>query len=827
MEVRKTVTVLFSDWVSSTALGERLDPETLRSVQSRWFGVAEDVLVHHGGTVEKFIGDAVMAVFGLPDAHEDDGLRAVRAAVRMRELLAALNDDLERELGIRLALRTGITTGEAVTGDATLRQSLVTGDVVNTAKRLEEAAPPDEILVGQATHDLVATARPSSGLLTWLRRESGSMSRRGASSTSICDAPGIARRLDTPLVGRAQDLVRLERAVERARRERRALVATVVGPAGIGKSRLVRELVDGLGETTRVLAGKCVAYGGTTYRPLVEILRDAGGPDGVARVLGDQEDARLVVERLDAAVGVSPASFPTDEIFWAVRRFVEQSGRELPLVLVVDDAHWAEATFHDLVDYLAAFVDDAPVTIVRPRSSGADRGTRRATPTSSSSSSRCPTGTPESSSGVAGAPAGLTDRIVAIAEGNPLFLEQLAAVAAGSESDEMRIPATIDAVLAARLDQLPAGQLAILERGSVVGRRFETQVLIELLDPETRSVVTSALLALTRAGLVRPAPGPTGRDRYRFAHGLVRDAAYARIPKTTRAELHETLARRLLRDEHRGPNADDLAGHHLEQASHALRELGRSDPATVALAEEAAALLQEAGRRAGARDDIPAAIALFERAESLVEHAESTLLGSIRHGLGRGLWEIGANERALQVLETAIEDAVRAGDARTEWVARARPFGVPARSRDVQRPAGRGGAGRRGADADGRRRCACARVAADGVRRPAGRPVRSVRRAVGPRPRARARSRRRVRGDPCRGQPLHRTALRPDTGRRGRDPGAARCWPAQTALRSRRTSSRRSPSSRRCSAMSKPPGRPTPARERSTRNWGSGCRSRA
>jgi class 3 adenylate cyclase len=243
VDVRKTVTVLFSDWVNSTALGERLDPETLRDLQSRWFSRAENVLVEHGGTVEKFIGDAVMAVFGLPDAHEDDALRAVRAAVGMRAELVALNDDLERELGIRLQLRTGITTGEVVAGDATLRQSLVTGDVVNTAKRLEEAAAADAILVGATTRELVETAATLERAPPITAKGKQLEVEAWRVVDVDLDAPGIARRLDTPLVGRSEELARLAGAVERAAAGRRAVVATVVGAAGIGKSRLVRDLV--------------------------------------------------------------------------------------------------------------------------------------------------------------------------------------------------------------------------------------------------------------------------------------------------------------------------------------------------------------------------------------------------------------------------------------------------------------------------------------------------------------------------------------------------------------------------------------------------------
>jgi len=669
VEVRKTVTVLFCDWAGSTELGERLDPESLRRVQSEWFDLAERTLLEHGGTVEKFIGDAVMAVFGLPDSHEDDALRAVRAAAALRRDMETLNEAFERDLAVRLAIRTGVTTGEAVTGDPSLRQSLVTGDVVNTAKRLEESAGVGEIVIGAATRALVAAAatlEPLPDVAAKGKRDAVPAWRVVAVDD---DAPGIARRLDSPLVDRVEELRRLRDVVERADTEQRAVVATVVGAAGVGKSRLVHELLDGLAGRATVLSGRCVAYGGTTYRPLVEILRNAGGPEAVARALAGEDNEQLLAERLEAAGGLSSATFTTDEIFWAVRRFVELNASERPVVLVVDDAHWAEPTFHDLVDYLAAFVTQAPVSLIRlgrpelldQRPAPPDTETIELGPLVETDAEALLDGV--------GAPKPARAEIMAVAEGNPLFLEQLAAVAADAAPGALPIPPTIEAVIAARLDQLPRRDLALLECASVIGRRFDLRALVELVRPEDSLHAISSLVSLTRAGLVRPAPGPAGEDRYRFAHGLVRDAAYARIPKTQRADLHEALARRLLGDPTRTPAADDLAGHHLEQACRALRALGRDAERARGLGEEAAALLETAGRRAAARDDVPAAIALLERAAELLTD-DSPRRGEVRWELGRGLWEIGENERSLDTLDLAIVDATHVGDLRAEWLAR-------------------------------------------------------------------------------------------------------------------------------------------------------------
>ena len=353
-----------------------------------------------------------------------------------------LNEAFERDLAVRLAIRTGITTGEAVTGDPTLRQSLVTGDVVNTAKRLEESAAVGEIVIGAATRALVASAatlEPLPDVAAKGKRDAVPAWRVVAVDD---DAPGIARRLDSPLVDRVEELARLRDVVERAEAERRAVVATVVGPAGVGKSRLVHELLDGLAGRATVLSGRCVAYGGTTYRPLVEILRNAGGPEAVARALAGEDNEQLLAERLEAAGGLSSATFTTDEIFWAVRRFVELNARERPVVLVVDDAHWAEPTFHDLVDYLAAFVTRGAGLPDPPREARAARpppgtaGHRDDRARAARRDRRARRCSPEWER-----PKPARAEIMAVAEGNPLFLEQLAAVAADAAAGHASHPA--------------------------------------------------------------------------------------------------------------------------------------------------------------------------------------------------------------------------------------------------------------------------------------------------------------------------------------------------------------------------------------------------
>jgi len=331
-EVRKVVTVVFSDVVGSTALAERLDPETLRHVMGRYFAAMEAALARHGGTVEKFIGDAIMAVFGVPTVHEDDALRAVRAALAMREALATVNDELAREHGCRLETRTGVNTGEVVTGDVSSAQKLATGDAVNLAARLEQAAQPGEVLIGEGTHRLVGGAVAAEPLAPFPVAGKSDVVR--AWRVLGVDPDRASARSDAArLVGRDRELAALLSAFDRVERDGTCALATVVAPPGIGKSRLARELAAAVGPRATVAVGRCLAYGeGITYAPLVEVvaaLEDTGAR--VADLVAGTDDGPAIASRIAAALGRSDARVPPEEVAWAFRRLFEVVGSTRPL----------------------------------------------------------------------------------------------------------------------------------------------------------------------------------------------------------------------------------------------------------------------------------------------------------------------------------------------------------------------------------------------------------------------------------------------------------------------------------------------------------------
>jgi class 3 adenylate cyclase len=366
-DVRKTVTILRSDVTGSTSLGEQLDPEALRSVMNRLFDEMQGVVESHGGTVEKFIGDAVMAVFGVPQAHEDDALRAVRAAAEMRERLYTLNDELERHRGVRLALRTGITTGEVVAGDPATRQTFVTGDPANVAARLEQSAEPGEILLGDPTYVLVSSAVDAQPVPLLQVKGKSEPLRAWRLVDVLPGAEPIPRRFDTPMVGRQADLAQLEDVFAAVKAEGACRLATVLGEPGIGKSRLANEFSSRITDEATVLRGRCLPYGaGITYWPLVEIVRTAARGETRAHILelvAGEPEAQLIADRVAAAVG---AGHPggTEETFWATRKLVERLARDRPLVLIVDDLQWAEATFFDLLEHLTYLVRSAPLLLL-------------------------------------------------------------------------------------------------------------------------------------------------------------------------------------------------------------------------------------------------------------------------------------------------------------------------------------------------------------------------------------------------------------------------------------------------------------------------------
>jgi class 3 adenylate cyclase/tetratricopeptide (TPR) repeat protein len=651
---RKTVTVVFADVTGSTALGEQLDPEVLRGVMSRWFDEARAALERHGGTVEKFIGDAVMAVFGVPAAHEDDALRAVRAAAELRERLDALNEGVERDLGFRLEVRTGVNTGEVVAGDPEAGHGFVTGDAVNVAARLEQAAAPGEILIGEATYRLVPAAVEAEPVEPLeLKGKAEPVSARRLVRV-LPGAEAFARRLDAPMVGRRDELALLLDAFGEAKRERACRVATILGEPGIGKSRLAHELVRTVQDEATVLRGRCLPYGeGITFWPLVEILREAVHHEVRARIvelLEGDPDAELIADRLAAAVGETAPGASTDEIFWAARRLFERLARERPLLVVVDDVQWAEETFLDLVEHVAYLSRTAPILLcclARPelaqtRAGWPGRRVELKPLTGEESAALIDTLQGEELDEQT------RKRIEAAAEGNPLFVEQMLAMLGADGGVE--VPPTIQALLAARLDALPANARAAAERASVVGQEFWSGAVRALSDADGE--LGAALLDLVRHELVRPAESTMlGEDAYAFVHLLVRDAAYARIPKEVRADLHEQLASWLEdKDAERGSSHDEIVGYHLEQAARYRSELGRPDER---VSEAAGERLAAAGHRANLRGDTPAAVNLLSRAADLLRERDELLAE-----LAGALIEAGEFDRA----ETVLQEAAESGD---------------------------------------------------------------------------------------------------------------------------------------------------------------------
>jgi class 3 adenylate cyclase/tetratricopeptide (TPR) repeat protein len=629
---RKTVTVLFCDVSGSTALGESLDPEALRGLLARYFERMKAIVERHGGTVEKFIGDAVMAVFGIPVAHEDDAMRACRAAVEMRQALP----------GLGIEGRMGIATGEVVTGT---EERLATGDAVNVAARLQQAAQPGETLVGEETLALVGgavdieavealplkgKAQPVSAYRLRAVREEGQ------------------RRPEAHFVGREGELAAIHGAWTRALAERRCELVSIVGEAGVGKSRLVAEALASL--EARVVQGRCLPYGdGITYWPVVEMLKQLGA-------LPSDETASVAIGSL---LGGTEVATSAEEIAWAFRKLLEE---QAPLIAIFDDLQWGEEVFLDLLEHVALLSSGAPIlllTMARPELAERRAGWPVTLPLEPLGAEEVQELMPRRISG------GLRAKIAHAAGGNPLFLEEMVAMA-GEAGGEVVVPPTLQALLVARLDQLDPTERRVLERGAVEGEVFHRGALQALAPEETQ--VTPRLAALVRKGLIRPeTPQLAGEDGFRFRHLLVRDSAYAGLPKATRAELHQRFAAWL---ESRGTDLaelEEILGYHLELGWRYRQDLGLPDDGELAAA--ARGHLTAAGRRALSRQDYGAGVNLLERAAALVPEAELdvplelSLVSAVSWGGDR-------RGEALQKAASLAERAASAGDRLGEFCAR-------------------------------------------------------------------------------------------------------------------------------------------------------------
>jgi class 3 adenylate cyclase/tetratricopeptide (TPR) repeat protein len=689
-EERRTVTIVFSDLKGSTNLGEALDPESLREVMSRYFEDQTRALRRHGGTVEKFIGDAIMAVFGLPRLHEDDALRAVRAANEMQRSLAALNQELELRWGVTLTNRTGVNTGEVVAGDAATGQRLATGDAVNVAARLEQAAPPNEILLGDLTYQLV---RDAVDVETVEPLELKGKAERVPAYRliSVRGEEGVLRRQDAAFVGRETERATLIALFERARDQRRCLIGTVVGEAGVGKSRLVAETLGSIGAGGRTLRGRCLPYGeGITFWPILDIVREAVGiqpedPVGTAmdRLRETSGDPR-VAERVGAAIGFSSEPFPVSELFWGIRQFLDRVAADHPLVLVIDDIHWAESTLLDLLEHLNASLA-APVLILAT----ARHDLLEQRPTWGDSADAARLELYRLSEAEAGqviehllGDAGIADqvkrRIVTAAEGNPLFVEQLVSmlvgggqlrmeegrwVAAGDAAD-LAIPPTIQALLGSRLGQLAPNERSVIEPASVIGLEFRQAAVTELSPAPLQGDVPRLLGAMTRKHLLRENPPELSENEFRFEHILIRDAAYNALLKRTRATLHEQFVEWADRtnSEREAVEYDEILAYHLEQSYRYLAELGPLDDHGTELGRRASRRLAGAGRRAFGRGDMPAAASLLRRAGETLPPGDPDRTALLPE-LGETLMELGDLGAADAVLTEALTAAAAAGDA--------------------------------------------------------------------------------------------------------------------------------------------------------------------
>lgn len=655
--VRKTVTVLFCDVVGSTPLGERLDPEVLRRLMSRYFDAASAALERHGGTVEKFIGDAVMAVFGLPALHEDDAVRAVRAAVELRATLVTLDDEFERDYGARIGIRIGINTGEVVAGEG---QTLVTGDVVNVAARLEQSAAPGEIVLGGATHRLVRDVVLAEAVEPMeLKGKSGSFD-----AFRLVDLlPDIqaARGLGAAFVGRVRELELLREAYARALDGRGCEAAVVTGPAGIGKSRLVHEFVAEIDAEALVLSGRCLSYGnGITYWPLREAVQQLAGDDPRGRLTSLLAEDVGAADAIGAAVGFGGRTPQSSEVSWAARRLLEKAGAERTVVLVLDDLHWAEPAFLDLVDYVRTFLRGVGVLIVgtgRPELLDLRPSWREfAFPLEPLAAAEAE----ELAECLSADDDFARASAVEIAEGNPLFLEQL--VAAGKD-EGMTVPPTIQALLASRVDRLAPAERTVAVIAAIEGRQFHRGAVMSLAPVELSADVTSYLLALVRKDILRPDESLfPGEDGFRFVHALVREAAYAAASKELRAHLHERYAGWLegVAGERAG-EFEEILGYHFGEAYRLRSELGPLDAHARELGARAASLLGDAGRRALGRSDFNAAQSLLERAVASAsgDDAERT---RYECDLAETLLFTGDAPRALELTHAARAAAQARGD---------------------------------------------------------------------------------------------------------------------------------------------------------------------
>jgi class 3 adenylate cyclase len=602
-EERRIVSVVFVDLVGFTSRSEQLDPEDVRAILSPYHGTVRDELESFGGVVEKFVGDAVMAVFGAPTAHGDDPERAVRAALAVREAVAALNVE---QPGLELQIRGAVNTGEAVvtlSARPALGEAMVAGDVVNTASRLQQHAPVGEIVVGEETYRASRAAieyEPLEAVTAKGKAEPLQAWRAVAASSPT----GERDLSDTPFVGRSREVGLLDATWERVERERRPHLITVLGPPGVGKSRLTAEFMQRISARGgRVVRGRCLPYRErSAYGPFAMQVKGLAGiydSDDLAvatqklRTLVEQlvgpEEAEAVAAHIAILLGFeTKATTPDrDSLFQSVRIFIEAGARDEATAFVFEDIHWADPALLDLIELLAARLHDLPIlilTLARPElldsrpTWGGGLVAYNALPLE-------PLGGSEAAQlalHLLGADA-KASQVAEAAEGNPLFIEQLAAVMNESGARAETLPTTIRGLVAARLDALPAEERDVILDASIVGRIFWRGALERIArDP---ACLGDALAALERRDLIRrdTVSRIEGDQQWSFKHVLIRDVAYDLQPRARRREGHRHSAEFI---EQSTPEVGD-AGAALARHWRGAGELEHAVRHFVAAAEEA------------------------------------------------------------------------------------------------------------------------------------------------------------------------------------------------------------------------------------------------
>src|SRR6266542_3210130 len=620
---RKTVAVLAAEVVAGEASP---DPEALARAVEPALSEVERIVEAHGATVQRLPGSSLLALYGIPTVHEDDPLRAARAAVELRQAGG---------------IRVGLAAGEVIVDPS----GHVSGQPVVQALRLQQRAAPEEVLVGPGTERLLRSA----GSLERVGPRDGSKDLAWRLVDLVPDASAIPRRLETPLVGRRRELEQLHHVFERAIHDRTVHLFTVLGPAGIGKSRLAAEFATSVAREATVLTGRCVPYGhGMTFRPLADMLdSQLADPEGLAVTLAGDLGAELFLRRVGGAIGLGDVPSTPTETFWAVRRLLEALARRRPLVVVIDDIHWAEELFLDLVEHIAEWARSAPILLLclarpdlldeRPAWGGGKANATKLLldPLSDTDADALIDELP----GGAELETDLRGRLATAAEGNPLFLEQTLALLReeAPTGERLPVPPTIQALLAARLDRLPAGQRLLLENAAVVGREFELETLCGLLPEIAPDRLERDVAELVRKDLVRPENRGDLREGFRFQHSLIRAAAYDFVPKEERARLHEAVADRL----EMSADRPEQVAYHPEQA-HAYP-----------------------GRRASARGDLAGATNLLARAAA-ADDEESPARLEILADLAEALRESGEFARAEEVAADVAAKSAAAGDRRLE-----------------------------------------------------------------------------------------------------------------------------------------------------------------